>query len=237
MIVTADPIDLDALQCTQRVPGDAGADHQCSASRLESLGLRPRRRRRILETLTSEQFLMHAANGAYRRAMRRCVPRAKSGSAGSARLAPVSTPLARARGDDRRVPPRNTSSRSRAAAASQARMLRRSRRRRHIERLEPRGQRLAVHAKPFEQASVAAASDRPPRSSGSYGSAAVSTAAPDAKSSRRRMSRSWRSSRCPTCCCVPTTLFRLAAAALRIRNGVQERGGARGCPRSRSSIA
>jgi len=68
MIVTADPIDLDALRIRNEflaMPGLTISVPQVA----RMLGLRSEHAAAILETLASEQFLTHAADGAYRRAV------------------------------------------------------------------------------------------------------------------------------------------------------------------------
>ena len=67
MIDTAEPIDLDALRIRNEflaMPGLTISVPQVA----RMLGLRSEHAAAILESLAHEQFLMHLANGAYRRA-------------------------------------------------------------------------------------------------------------------------------------------------------------------------
>ena len=67
MIVTAEPIDLDALRLRNEflaMPGLTISVPQVA----RMLGLRSEHAAAILETLEHERFLTHIANGAYRRA-------------------------------------------------------------------------------------------------------------------------------------------------------------------------
>jgi hypothetical protein len=67
MIVTADPIDLDALRLRNEFLAMPGLTINIpQVARM--LGLRSEHAAALLESLEHEQFLTHTANGAYRRA-------------------------------------------------------------------------------------------------------------------------------------------------------------------------
>jgi hypothetical protein len=69
MIVTADPIDLDALRLRNEFLAMPGLTiNVLQVARM--LGVRSEHAAALLESLAHEQFLTHTANGAYRRAAR-----------------------------------------------------------------------------------------------------------------------------------------------------------------------
>ena len=69
MIVTADPIDLDALRLRNEFLAMPGLTINVpQVARM--LGLRSEHAAALLESLADEKFLIHTANGAYRRAAR-----------------------------------------------------------------------------------------------------------------------------------------------------------------------